>query len=282
MNAAAALANIKAHLLRHPAQIDAHKAGVQILARQLNCSTEAARLRLADLKGSNVIHRLFKRVLPKEFAKAYRKPGDLTHQFFDILGFPINEDWFQQLVIYERQDPEAYPIPIYSFNPDLFEHTYDFQDMIPSFQLGMLFYRFKDQGFGPNAEEETEYWTHLVEKHGLAKELRPTGYVESRRLVDVFKKQRSPLKHFEIVLRIIDYNTGCFFYDFYHEMELDLPWSRDNILFLRKEFKRAQQIQTNSETLDKWLKEDPKERFAAALNLYQRAKGPNAKPKNKK
>lgn len=270
MTRAGTLLQVRDQLLRRPSHINARAAAISILTQRYKCEPHEAEKRLNELKGDNVINALFKAVLPWHYRKALRSHSrlSLAEQFFNLLKFPINDIWLTEIAD-EGEDPASFYIPIYSMNPGVASGDYDFEQLPLVFQIAVLIYRPKNSYWELHADDGQEAWQYLVDTYKLDAALRPTGAISMQSLMQLFKKQRGPLHHIPLAINVTDYNTGTIFFDFDYEMgDPNIDWSKENIEWLRKQYKVALSIEKKLYSLNDWLLAHPRERITQVCRLY--------------
>lgn len=266
---AAALRRCKAALLADPSLISATESAVRLLRARHGLTDGEARRRLARLTASDL------QTLLDEIAPDGRyEMGALE----EALGFPVFEDYFFEMVgeMDDDEDRNYITIPIVGLNHlDAYEV---FEEWPVHYQLAYLINRPADL-YKPAREdtaEEQARWAHFRNRLGLPESLRPTGGVTAKNLYGVFKRERTPLRHLMKALEMTEYSTGCIFFDFSNEMEMDadIEWSADHVDWLRRDYQLCERIGADIEDLRAWIwiDDDAAERVSRALLLYEKAR----------
>lgn len=282
-----ALATAREILLRRPSLINGRAASLRLLTAREKCTPEEATESLERLRTANQIAELFKAVMPEEFARDQGSLTGIAKRFAKALGFPINI-WGIEHSLMRGRHTFLNGIPIESMSGHVCEGCCQFNYLPTLIQLTVLLFGtshdemdsmvFLDPEEAAAWKEEKEgRWDLLAKEHKLPEDLRPTEEVAD--LWKVYEKERSPIQHLPLLGQMLDYNTGCVFFDFNPEdLPPDLDWTQANVVWLRAEYKRAQAIDKNLGRLSDWFYANPRERIVKALRLYKQA----AKPTNGK
>lgn len=270
---ASAITRAREILLTDPARINAQLAARRLLQRHRNCDASTADYYLSELSAHQVFIEMFRTLMPDEYKQFAGKVSgtDLSWKFFTSLGFPIAEDWLQQMVI-AGGHPGMENIPIQSCN-EVAHEQWEYLD--PCWQLASLLYR-PEGGWKEDEAESLRRWNELAKEFDLSPKLRPTGRAKFEVFKAVFETQKSPLAFMPWTLRILEYNTGTIFYDFDQDDGIpDVDWSHGNIIWLREQYAIALDLNHRSRKLEKYLHKSNKttgRRIATACRLYQRAR----------
>lgn len=270
------IGEIKQKLLRRPSLINGRAAAVRIVSERYKCGPAAARIRLDEFQCTSGITDLFKKTMPAEFKREFKKVGgsrvDVAPRFFSALGFPVYGDHIMSL-LEQGEEPGNFSIPIGTLNPHACVDCCGFENLGVIFQLAHLLWRMREAD--PDLDAlQGGFWTHMAHAYNLPETLRPTGTVAFTNFLQTFEPQRSPLKHLPLAIDVIAYSTDCIFFDF-NEDEMgdpDLGWNPENIRWLREQFRIARSIEVRMEKLDVWLEAAPRERVARACRLYQKVR----------
>lgn len=269
----AKLAKLKQKLLLRPELINVRQAAIRLLARK-HGSENMAESHLDQLQVWRVIADMFRVILPKEYAAVARKNYyDQGKAFFDVLGFACNTDYYFYELVMDGQHPVDYPIPLHGENP--FDIDEDFQWLSPTCQLALIFYRPRDMTRKEHdPTEDNRRWGVMVKAYQVPERLRPKGTVDMSIYVEACKALTSPLRHLPDLFRMMEYNTGCFFFDFDGSEYLpEIDWTTSNIHWLREEWKKAEVLDANLHQISKWLKgKYASKHFADACRLYHQVR----------
>jgi len=276
---------VRERLLRNPSLINSRAAAVRLLSAKEKCSASEAQDLLGKLKLANGFQALFKSVMPDEFARDQGSRAGIAARFARALGFPI-DIWNIENLLRRQADPLLEGIPIDSMSGHVCDGCCEFHYLPPLVQLTILVFGneleidhdlLDAEAAGMYAEEKESRWELFAKEHDVPDRLRPTE--EVKELWKVYERQRTPLRFLPLLSRMLDYSTGCVFFDFNpDDVPPEIAWTNKNIVWLRSEFELAQRIDSNLESLSAWFYEDPKARIVKALRLYKTA----AKPLNGK
>lgn len=269
---------IKSQLLAAPAFINVREAAVRLVSARDRCSPgEALRRIKMDGDFTDVLD-LLRLVLP-EPEQEWRRKFVTIYDLSPVLGFPINEDYMMDMAEEWRAEGARIgdmSIPLYSLNPT----GENYSSVSLAYSLALLLDR------TPSAEEyrgsriDDEVWARLSVTYDLEPADRPEGGVSDEAIEATFSRQRNPLRYIPRAQAVTRYDTGCGFLDFNDEWgDADIEWSRQNVIWLRRDYKDSQRILKRIEKLDEWLKRDTTERISLALRLYRKAQNTDVKKK---
>lgn len=282
MTQTAQIAQVRQALLRRPQMIDTRRASLRLVAKREKCTAAAAMTMLGELGQANVIVDLYKASMPEEFKRERGSRMSTAKHFWRRLGFPIYEDHLHHLIEHE-EEPQAFGIPIAPLGGHICSNCYNFADMPTSYQLAILLMN-PEYVDDDDPEMAAEDWTHLAKRYQLEERIKPGERIDVARFETAVAQLRSPLRYLPLLVRAIDYNTGCIFFDFDPQEGWpdDIGWTPQNIVWLRREYKLAQEIQTRIESIDEWFETKRAERIVEALALYHRIKGNRIATKRKR
>ncbi len=271
----AAIAQVRQTLLRRPQLIDTRRASLRLVAKREKCTPEAAKSMLAEFSQANVIIDLYKASMPDEFKRERGSRMGIARHFWKRLGFPI-EEYALRHAISQGESVLSLSIPILPMSGHLCPNCYNFAEIPTDYQLASLLISLDYIDYEDEAQEmAAEHWKHLAERYHMDERMKPAKPIDVGRFESAVAKLKSPLKFLPLIARAMDYNTGCIFFDFdpNEGWPDDIMWTSQNIQWLRRQYKVAQEIQQQIDSIGKWFETNVAERVGEALALYHLING---------
>lgn len=268
---------VKARLLADPSLINVRRAAARLLAARFHCSEPAADFHLSDFKRASDINKTFERVLPDVYEREKGSLFDRARAFFDAIDnrFPVDWQYLDEEYMQLGDDEASYfdlGIMVTSMRPfHAWRYREEWEEIPLAFRLADMLFDFATPG-NP-ADRGVKAWAYFARNFGLAEELKPQGkYGEQMALSICFEEHKSPLKYLPLAVQVLNYSTGCLFYDYDEE---DGPpdaweWSKTSVDYLTAQGKLGLDIRGKLKRLDNWLEAKPAARVAQACRLFKK------------
>lgn len=165
---------------------------------------------------------------------------DRELEFLKLLNswFPIEYD--DDLEAIEERYPE---IPIYPQTSSWWNHDFDELSFVEQFIISLL-------GWGYDLEE----WECAF---GFSPtQVTPPEQMDWEKLEQLCLTNEAPLQYFYNIITIIDHSSGCIWIDMTDECCEYLAWTKENILYLKNEWKLALELWQQMTVFSEWLTAD--------------------------
>jgi hypothetical protein len=246
--------------------MDASKA-IDYLTRR-SISIDKAIHKLSYLDEVSEALKIYQHFFPKEFASDKLKPireiGDLHATLEKCLRL-INQhlfnlpDWYFDELAHEESLNYVPIEPIFGEWWDI-----DFEELAPLWQVLLILTR-----------EVTLDWVEsemgrIIGAANNARRQWKDRKTDFYKLARLCRRQAPPLRHLDLALSVLSFNTGNPWLDTTYESPITVDWTVENIKHLRKSWREAIQANKHIDSLDHWLSED-ESHISELLNLWSRA-----------
>jgi hypothetical protein len=275
------LAAVRRRLLADPSLIDVGAAAVRVMAKRDGCSVKAAEDSLHGLREHMAVNRVFKEVMPAEYARQKGSVEERRYEFFRLINerFPVDWHYLNEAYGMDVEDgedafgPEAffhYGIMIHSLRPcNSWDLSHDWHAVTLAYQLADVLFLQQLPAGREVPWGSDQKWQHLA-KRGLADEGFKLVDDEDRPAIRrAFVDARGPMKYLADAYKVLVYDTGSVFFDYDPEDGIEpFDWTQPAVEFLTGQYRLARGIERRIAKLETWLDADPAGRTRQILNYY--------------
>ncbi|MBE9224123.1 hypothetical protein IQ264_01370 [Phormidium sp. LEGE 05292] len=179
---------------------------------------------------------------------------DRELEFLKLLNswFPI--EYYDDLEAIEERYEE---IPIYPQNFSWWNEDFEQLNPVEQFIISLL-------GWGYDLEEWESVFgftpTHIT----------PPEQIDWEKLEQLSLANEAPLQYLYNVVSIIDRSSDCIWIDITDECWESLPWTKENILYLKNQWELAVELSQQMAAFSEWLTVNVEHRYKA-FNLWNQA-----------